>query len=99
MILERRKVWEIRGENTKKRGWIHLTRTGAGGVINGSAKLVDVHSLTRRKLADNFDKHRIRDLTKVKYAKIFAWEFKDARTHHCPFTYDAKQGPVKFECC
>ncbi len=70
-----------------------------GGLIHGSAKLVDVHKLTRKKLADNFDKHRIRNLAKVKYAKIFAWEFKGARKFKRPFTYDAKQGPVKFECC
>ena len=75
MILERRKVWEIRGRDTKKRGWIHLTRSGAGtgGEIHSSAKLVDVHSLTRRKLAANFDKHRIPDVRKVNYAKIYAW--------------------------
>jgi len=78
MILEGRKVWEIRGETTKKRGWIHLTRSGASGEIHGSATLLDVHSLTRRNFAANFDKHRIRDVRKVKYAKIYAWELTDA---------------------
>ena len=99
MILEGRKVWEIRGENTKKRGWIHLTHSGAGGEIHGSVKLVEVHSLTRKNFAANFEKHRIRDVRKVKYAKIYAWELKDVKKHCRPFTYPAKKGPAKWECC
>ena len=46
MILERRKVWEIRCSNTHKRGWIQIARSGAGGEMHGSAKLVGVRPLS-----------------------------------------------------
>ena len=60
---------------------------------------MNVHSLTRENFAADFDRHCVPDVTKVKYAKIYAWALEDARTHPVPFTYDAKQGPVKYEDC
>ena len=79
-----------------------MTCTGAGGVINGSANLVNVLGpLTKQELAKNFTKHQIRDLTKVKYAKIYAWVLEGAIQHKSKdrFRYKAKRGPVTLEKC
>ena len=47
LILRREKIWEISGTSTKKRGEIHLARSGGGGILVGSATIVDCKNLTR----------------------------------------------------
>ena len=98
MIFEGKKVWEIRWQKLLKKRWLHLSQVGRPGWILGEVKLVGCAQIDKKVLAANFDKHRIPNcLTKVKYAKIFAWEFKDARMYDVPFKYSSKRGAQTLE--
>ena len=39
LLLSGKKRWEIRGQSTHKRGWVHLAESGCGGYILGRARL------------------------------------------------------------
>jgi len=50
MILAREKTWEIRGNDTEKRGWIHLAQVGHPGIIHGHVQIVSTRKLTPNQL-------------------------------------------------
>ena len=93
-ILSGDKDWEIRGGKTKRRGWVHLAESQAGGRIVGRARLVDCVSVSRQSFMEHVDRHCVTSLTMVPYTRIFAWVFKDAQRFEKPFTYKHKVGAV-----
>ena len=94
LILDKKKTWEIRGSSTRKRGAIHLARSGSGGMIYGTAELADCRCLTRKELASTTERHCITDISSVGYAKAFAWVLQKVRRHKKPLTYPHRQGAV-----
>jgi hypothetical protein len=94
LILEGKKTWEIRGTRTKKRGVIHLARSGGGSIILGSALLTDCISLSREELKKNKDKHCIPDMRGIDYSTIHAWVLKDVRRYKKPLQYKHARGAI-----
>jgi len=92
LILARKKIWEIRGSSTKKRCFIHLGLSGSGGCILGGARLVDCYALTRKKLADNVDKHRVTDIRKITYTRSYAWCLEGVKRYDKPLRYKCRPG-------
>merc|ERR1712139_511482 len=93
-ILSGRKTWEIRGTYTKKRRVIQLAESGTGKLV-GEARLVDcIGPLSLEELSKYEEKHRIADLSIVKYAHIFAWVLQDATRHAEPKPYKHPMGAI-----
>lgn len=92
-ILSRDKPWEIRGSNTKIRGTICLIESGTG-LIKGIAKLATSFSLSHETLFTNKYKHRIEDLSIIKYKKPHAWVMVNAERLPKPIPYKHPQGAV-----
>ena len=61
LILSKQKTWEMRGMVTSKRGLVHLAASGGGGLILGSASLVDCLPVKREELGRHIGKHCIPD--------------------------------------
>jgi hypothetical protein len=88
-ILSGEKTWEIRGTNTKLRGFIGLIRSGSGQVV-GICELKEViEHLTLNDMRKNVDKHCIpvEDLKCLPYKKIFAWVISNAKPLKKPIAY------------
>ena len=94
LILQGKKVWEIRGTSTKKKCVIHLARSRGGGLIHGSASLVECFELSRKALKQNKNKHCISDISAVKYPRIYAWVLKNARRYEKPLRYRHTRGAI-----
>ena len=93
-ILDGQKVWEIRGQTTKKRGWIHLAQSGSGK-IQGRARLVDCVAISKENtFAKTVAKHGVEDLKMVPYDNLFAWVLQDAKRFRKPFSYEHHTGAI-----
>jgi hypothetical protein len=95
LILSGQKTWEIRGTRTKKREVIALIESGSGLVL-GEARIADSLLLSSSDLRNNVDKHRIEDLSNIKYDKAYAWVLTDAKRHKDPQPYEHPQGAVSW---
>ncbi len=96
MILQGKKIWEIRGSNTKKRGKIALIASGTGMIV-GTCEIVDsIGPLTIIDLKANTNKHRIseRNLVKPPYRKTFAWVLNKAKKLENPIPYKHPRGAI-----
>jgi len=99
LILLRKKQWEIRGENTTKRGWIHLAQSKAGGKLLGRARLQDCLRVPRTSFMKHKKLHCISNLSEVSYKSIFAWVLTHAERFTPPLSYDHSQGAVIWVRC
>jgi hypothetical protein len=93
LILSGDKPWEIRGSDTRIRGRICLIESGTG-LIKGFATLVSSFELSRDALFQNKYRHRIEDLSIVKYKKPHAWRLSDAERLDKFIPYKHPQGAV-----
>jgi len=93
-ILAGTKDWEIRGTATKRRGWIHLAESKAGGKLKGLARLCDCREICRRDFSRHVRHHRVPDLHLVPYKRIFAWVLAGAKKYTKPVSYVHKRGAV-----
>ena len=94
-ILARKKTWEIRGSNTKKRGQIALIESGSGWIV-GTCEIVDSYLVTPDLLKHNKDKTRLTELGgyfRLSYSRPHAWVIKSAKRID-PVKYDHPQGAV-----
>lgn len=97
LILEGKKVWEIRGSNSKIRGRIALIASGTGEV-KGYIDIVDSIELDRTKFECNSSKHLV-DLNKysngqMPYKKTFAWVFANPKKLSKGIKFNPKKGCV-----
>ena len=94
-ILTGRKVWEIRGTSTKRRGWIHFAQSKSGQ-LRGGAELVDCFQVERGEFPKHRCKHGLTSLKGIKYTKLWAWVLSDAQEYAAPFDYSHTAGAVIF---
>jgi hypothetical protein len=96
-IIQGKKIWEIRGSQTKVRGEIALIRSGSGLII-GSCELVDVIGpLTLKELQRNAHKackspNEIGP--KLPYMQTYAWVLTNPRSFMKPIPYNHPVGAV-----
>ncbi|MBP3199270.1 MAG: ASCH domain-containing protein [Butyrivibrio sp.] len=95
LILENKKIWEIRGSNTKIRGKIFLIKSGTGQIW-GTAELVDSFKVSIVDLKRNPLKHRIPigAVSEIGYKQAYAWEMKNAKLFDKPIPYKHPKGAV-----
>src|SRR5690606_14333238 len=95
LICEGKKIWEIRGSNTKIRGKVALIISGTGLVV-GTANLSDCKPLTLNEYQSSIDKHCIpSEMCQNKpYKNIHAWVLKEAKFLDKPIPYVHPQGAV-----
>ena len=96
LILSKKKTWEIRHAHTKQRGKVHLALSGAGGLILGQCHITNSVAIDKKVLRTNFAKHRIRDLSIVKYQRPHAWVMSKVLRYRKPFFYTHPQGAIKW---
>jgi hypothetical protein len=98
LILSGEKTWEIRGNSTKKRGWIALIKSGSKKVI-GICQIVDVIGpLTMDELLGSFGKHRmptseIRE-SGLPYPRTYAWVIRNPVELADPILYKHPMGAI-----
>ena len=89
MILEGKKIWEIRGRYTHVRGRIALIR-GGSGLIVGTCDLTDVVGpLTRDDFRKSAGKAGLREseASTLPYRQTYAWVMENARKCNPPRPY------------
>lgn len=92
-ILARRKVWEMRGSSTTRRGPIALIESGSGSVV-GVCELVDVVGpLSLAELRRNARRAGFK-ATSLYYERTHAWVIKNARRLPRPVPYRHRRGVV-----
>ena len=93
LIVEGKKIWEIRKSRTKVRGEVLII---TGGSAIGKAELVDVLGpFTPEELADYVDKHRadVEFLREYSGGKpLYAWVFRNAEKFEKPQKVRIKRG-------
>ena len=94
LILSGKKNWEIRGQHTERRGKIHLALSGTGGRLYGQCCIEDSFPLEKRDLQKGFAKHRITDLSAVRYRSPHAWVLSNPIRYEKPFVYTHKKGAI-----
>lgn len=87
LILNKKKVWELRGMNTKIRGKILLIQTATRSqkaCIRGEISITGTKKLELSDLHDTTEYHRVVDTTEIKYKRIYAWIFEDVTVYNEP---------------
>ena len=92
-ILDGKKVWEIRGSNTKIRGKIALIQSGSGMIV-GECDLIDCIALNENTYRENQKLHCIADVSKMPYKHTYAWVIKNAIRYKEPKQYNHPNGAV-----
>lgn len=95
-ILRRIKTWEMRSQNTTKRGRIALIRKGSGHIV-GYADLVDVLSpLNNDNYSQFFDKHRVSEAVwrGDGFKWYTPWVLENVEKLKIPIPYKHKSGAV-----
>lgn len=96
-ILEGKKVWEIRGCKTNKRGLIELIESGSGFIV-GCCNINDCIQLDIDKFNNNAPKHCI-NTKKLPYNKTFAWVLSNAQRYNNPKKYSHPRGAIIWVKC
>ncbi|NJE05292.1 ASCH domain-containing protein [Thermococcus sp. M36] len=93
LLVEGRKVWEIRKSRTKFRGEVLIL---SGGKALGKAELVDVLGpFTPEELAEHRDKHLVDQEFLREYSAgkpLYAWVFRNARKFERPVDVNIARG-------
>ena len=92
-ILDGKKIWEIRGCSTRKRGKIELIQSGSGKVI-GCCKLVDCIKLDIEEYNKSVSKHCIEDVKTLPYKITYAWIISEPCRYESPKPYKHPNGAV-----
>lgn len=93
LILDGKKIWEVRGSNTKIRGKIALIESGSGKVV-GECEILDSISLDERTYKENIDKHLIENIIQMPYKKTYAWCIEKPQRYKEPKTYRHPKGAI-----
>lgn len=92
-ILEGKKIWEIRGAYTKKRGKIELIQSKAGLVV-GCCELVDCIKLDIATYKKSKEKHCITNTLNLPYKSTYAWILANPVKYKVPKKYKHPNGAV-----
>ncbi|XXM72497.1 ASCH domain-containing protein [Lysinibacillus sphaericus] len=95
MILEGKKIWEIRGSNTKTRGKIALIKSGSGTVY-GEIDLIDSKELSLTEYQESRRFHRVESeaASVLPYKKTYAWVLENPLVYEKPIPYKHPMGAV-----
>ena len=95
LILEGKKVWEIRGSNTKIRGEVSLIKSGSGLVI-GKVTLSDSIKLSLKeyKLGSAYHCVDSKDNHELPYKNTYAWVLEKPEIYEYPIPYKHPMGAV-----
>lgn len=93
LILSGKKVWEIRGCLTNKRGTIELIQSGSGLII-GCCELIDCIKLDLKVYKKAIDKHCIKNVETLPYKSTYAWVITNPVRYEKPKPYKHPNGAV-----
>ncbi|MBI4119457.1 MAG: ASCH domain-containing protein [Parcubacteria group bacterium] len=97
LILDRKKIWELRLSGTSIRGHIGLVEKGTG-LIAGTAELTKTVAMSPHEMARHWKKHRTSRKEIKKYAnggkKMHAWILMNAKRLQKPIPYRHPRGAV-----
>ena len=93
LILDGKKVMEIRGSNTHVRGTVALIKSGTGMVI-GEVEIVDSITITPEEYRSYERFHKIQDTETLPYKKIHGWVMINPVRYETPIPYKHPQGAV-----
>ena len=95
LILDGKKILEIRGCRTGKRGLIGLIESGSGE-IKGLVNINGCEELTKEQFESKREMHRIEKATyeDLPYKRVFGWSMKNAVRFKNPVRYRHPQGAV-----
>ena len=93
LILQGKKIWEIRGVNTRIRGRIALIKSGTGRVY-GTAELVHCVPLDLLSYQSHIAQHRVETVQNLPYPKTFAWVLANPVLFEQPVPYRHPRGAV-----
>jgi hypothetical protein len=98
-ILDGRKIWEIRGRSTAKRGLIALIQSGTGTVIGAADLVAIVGPLSRSEFAANarkigLTKTEAGAARRLPYERTFGWVLKHPRRLKTPVPYSHPSGAI-----
>lgn len=94
LILDGEKTWEIRGNDTKKRGRILLAESGTG-LVMGSAELYHTCILLKEDFEAYHRKHRIEaEFEELPYKNPHIWWLRHPNRFEKPVPYVHPQGAV-----
>lgn len=92
-IFYDKKIWEIRSNNTTKRGQIALIKSGTKHIY-GTVYLDDSFEIDYPTIAITKKKHKVDDLSIITYQKPHIWVLRDPKIFTNPIPYDHPQGAV-----
>ena len=111
-IVDRAKCWELRGTTTKHGGRVALAAKGTGQLWgeativsselvahkdeNGEFCPAPGNEAAFPGLADNYDKHAVRDLSMLPYPVLWAWRLEDALWYADPKPYVHPTGQMSW---
>ena len=91
------KTWEIRTKRCSMRGPVGIILGGSKTVI-GEASIIDVIPLTHQMIVDQFEHHRVSDLSKVfnhdTNNKYYAWVLDHPYKYVTPMPYKHRPGAI-----
>lgn len=95
LILEGKKIWEIRGSNTKRRGKIALIKSKTGKVF-GTVDVINSILLTTKQYHEAFNNHYIPNTkdNPLPYRKNYAWILENPIILEEPIPYIHPRGAV-----
>lgn len=94
LILDRKKLWEIRGTGTTVRGRVGVIFSGSG-MIYGSVEIVSSSALMREDFERHNGLHRIQCcFEELPYKNPHIWYLKEAIRFKEPIPYRHPQGAV-----
>ena len=93
LILSGKKIWEIRGNLTRKRGKIELIQSTSGLVI-GCCELIDCIKLDISEYKKSIKKHCIDNVSKLPYKSIYAWVISNPIRYKSSIPYKHPKGAI-----
>lgn len=111
-ILNGTKTWELRGQNTRCRSRVAIAARGTGqlwGEVTIESSQLVAHKdddglhcpvpgneAAFPGLAERFANHRVRDLSVLPYATLWAWGLASAVWYETPKSYNHPRGPISW---
>ena len=93
LILSGKKIWEIRGSNTKTRGKIELIQSGSGLVV-GCCEIVDCIELSYCDFQNSINKHQVKIVNDLPYKRKYAWVINNPQKYETPRKYKHPIGAI-----